>query len=255
MTAFLSSRLLMASAITVVLLSMPVLSHAQFEPRQSPGLLSIGGMVGAPRGAFADNIPHPGGGFVISYGSRLPYVPIVVGMELGYFLYGFNFRQEPFRILIPDVRLEVTTLNSILMPKLFLRIQPDVGLIRPYMEGLIGMQWLVTTTTVDRDGGYFEEDDTFLRTIDALDIAYNYGFGGGMMFRLYDERGTGTSSTWGNRSYRSVWLDMRVRYLEGSQAEYLDTGTVRRVSGRASYDVLNSRTDMITVYLGLSMDF
>lgn len=50
-------------------------------------------------------------------------------------------------------------------------------------------------------------------------------------------------------------LDLRCRYIDGGEAEYLKKGSIRRVDGKTSYDVMKSRTDMLLFTLGLVLSF
>ncbi|HKE03376.1 MAG TPA: hypothetical protein VKE91_04920 [Blastocatellia bacterium] len=50
-------------------------------------------------------------------------------------------------------------------------------------------------------------------------------------------------------------MDANVRYLRGSQAEYLKKGSIRQENGLAVFDVLSSRTDVIAVQIGVTFRF
>ena len=49
-----------------------------------------------------------------------------------------------------------------------------------------------------------------------------------------------------------IALDTKVRYLRGSRADYLKEGSVRRENGAVVFDVLNSRTDVVSLQIGVT---
>lgn len=49
-----------------------------------------------------------------------------------------------------------------------------------------------------------------------------------------------------------ISLDTKVRYLRGGRAEYLKEGSIRRENGSVFFDVLNSRTDVVTLQIGVT---
>jgi len=53
----------------------------------------------------------------------------------------------------------------------------------------------------------------------------------------------------------AVFLDFKVRYLYGTEAEYLTPGSVTIYNGRAYYLVSKSKTDMITANIGAVITF
>ena len=48
-----------------------------------------------------------------------------------------------------------------------------------------------------------------------------------------------------------VMFDLKVRYLVGGEAEYLKEGSVIIRNGRAYYDVVKSKTDLLSVHIGI----
>jgi len=49
----------------------------------------------------------------------------------------------------------------------------------------------------------------------------------------------------------SLYLDLKARYLFGSEAEHLKEGSVKLENGRVTYDVSKSKTDLFQIYLGI----
>jgi opacity protein-like surface antigen len=118
------------------------------------------------------------------------------------------------------------------------RAQPRHGAVRPYADGLVGFKYLFTNTSIDIDSENGASDTNL------SDLTLSYGLGGGLQVRL-------TSSA----KRPVVLIDAGVRYLRGSRAEYLREGSIRRENGAVFFDVLSSRTDVVTAQVGVTFRF
>jgi len=186
-----------------------------------------------PRGEFSDNLTSNSYGAGVQGLVRIGSSPFMVGGDLALAIYGSERRLDP------TTSERVTTSNYILLPHFVLRAQPRLGVIRPYVEGLIGLKYLWTetpTSEVDFDGNIIND-------INLSDTSFSYGVGGGLQF-----------SPTKNRESRFM-VDMGVRWLKGGRAEYLREGSIRVVNGSVVYDVLSSRTDALTVQVGVTYRF
>lgn len=140
----------------------------------------IGGhfLLGFPEAEFRDNVEKTGLGGNFYFAYRLPRSMISAGVAVGFLIYGHETRTEPLSPTIPDMIVDVRTTNSILLCHLFLRVQPPRGVFRPYLDGLIGFNYLTTDTSIgDHDG--WEDND--LSSNNLSDLALSYGLGGGAM--------------------------------------------------------------------------
>ena len=81
-------------------------------------------------------------------------------------------------------------------------------------------------------------------TKNLSDLVFSYGFGGGVQVRLGRVGRSGDIS-----------LDGKVRYLRGARADYLKEGSIRRENGSVFFDVLSSRTDVVSVGIGVTFRF
>jgi len=207
-------------------------------------------LIGVPQGAFRDNVNRSGFGITGNIGLAPAGSVFMVGVEVGFMNYGSEKRRESFSTTIPDVTVDVETENDFALGHLFLRIQPNAGLIRPYLEGAIGGNYLFTKTSIRNTGGGGEEVASSTNLDDA---AFSYGGGAGVLVRLveYDTEG----SRGDNGPFKELLLDVRCRYLKGSEAEYLKEGSIRRVAGRVVYDVNKSETSLLTFQIGISVRF
>jgi hypothetical protein len=136
--------------------------------------------------------------------------------------------------------VKVQTNNNITLTHLLLRAQPRTGKVRPYGDALVGFKYLYTNTTILNDSN----GEELASTKNLSDLVFSYGFGGGVQVRL-------------GRVGRSgdIALDGNVRYLRGARADYLKEGSIRRENGSVFFDVLSSRTDVVSVGIGVTFRF
>ncbi len=76
----------------------------------------------------------------------------------------------------------------------------------------------------------------------------SYGFGGGLQFRLFNGIGRAEGPA-------AVYLDLGARYLIGSEAAYLEEGSIRRENGKVTFDVTKSETTLLNFNLGVTVKF
>lgn len=53
----------------------------------------------------------------------------------------------------------------------------------------------------------------------------------------------------------SIWIDLKARYMLGSEAEYLKEGSMRIENGKVLFTPSKSKTDLITAHLGVLILF
>ncbi len=200
-------------------------------------------LVGSPQGEFRKNVEHVGYGLAGNVGFAPEGTPIMLGLEFGYMNYGSASRRERFSTTIPDVFVDVTTTNNFLLGHAMLRLQPNTGKFRPYIQGMIGFHYLFTETEIENinvPGQEVASSNNF------SDGAFSYGGGAGLMFLVY-------SPDEGDQS--DIFVDLGVRYVFGGEAEYLKEGSIRNVDGNVAYDVLKSRADLLVFQVGVSLRF
>jgi len=227
------------------LLYQPFPASGQVRPEASFGLL-----VGQPSGDFGDNVSDTGYGVVLAGGIQLPESPVFLGIELGYLIYGHERRSEAFNADIPDVRVDVVTDNSIFQANVFLRLQPQSGKIRPYVDGVVGFKYLFTETTVqDTEGWVF---DRIADYVNFDDWALAYGIGAGAAIALWEREGASVSE---QVQVSGVYLDLGLRYLLGTEAEYLKEGSIQRTGGQVTFTPDRSATDMMHPHFQVRISF
>lgn len=219
------------------LLGGPGLAQAQVYPQ---GDISV--IVGFPQGEFEHRVDNPGFGLNLFAGLGFGRSPVVLGVEGGFLIYGFERRHEPFSRDIPDVTVEVQTSNAIAMGHMVLRLQPPSGTVRPYVDGLLGVKYFFTETSVYDD--YYDEEIASTTNFD--DAALSYGVGGGLDLELYRGRG---------RRSPQIMLNVGARYLFGTEAEYLQEGSIERHDGYISFFTDRSETHLLVTQLGVKIKF
>ncbi len=195
-------------------------------------------ITGFPQNEFADNVDNVGLGGGGGVGYHLDVSPIMVGAEFSFLIYGSETQRVPVIITIPNVTVDVQTSNNIFLGHFFVRLQSNQGVVRPYLEGLLGVHNLFTETQIKNGTG----NEVIARSTNQKDSAFSYGTGAGLMIRVHKT----------DNDIKEVFINLRVRYLFGGEADYL---SFRREDGQVSIDFNNSRTDLITFQLGVAFTF
>jgi len=196
-----------------------------------------------PQGEFKENIDRLGfgGSLQFLFFDPTPELPVSFGINLGYINYGSESRREPFSHTIPDVTVDVDRTNNLVNFHLLFQIIPATGSFRPYAEGLFGGSYLYTETSIkSRDVEEVASSTNF------DDFAWSYGAGAGFLILLSDNVSEGIGS---------LYLNLKARYIFGSEAEYLKEGSVRIENSRVHYDVSKSKTDLLQIHLGVTAYF
>lgn len=207
---------------------------------------SLNFLVGYPQNEFRRNVDRTFYGLSGEFFYHFPSSPLALGISLEYLNYGSERRVEPLSYDIPDVLVDVTTRNSLFSTAAVVRISPVEGAFRPYVEGLVGFNYLFTATSVSDDGSWSED---FATTTNLDDWSLTYGAGAGAVVRALDIR------SHGGRSLFSLQLEAGVRYLKGRAAEYLKQGSIRREHGSLWFEPMISETDLLKTHLGLVFRF
>jgi hypothetical protein len=233
-----------ALCLLVIATLLGVAHPTQAQSRFQGGLNLL---LGFPQGDFKDEVDEIGGGiageFLYSPGST----PLGFGASLGFMNYGKETRREPFSSTIPDVEVDVITSNNILLGHLLLRAQSKKGMFQPYLDGLVGFSYLFTDTKIENISD--PEDGEVAKSKNLDDAVFSYGGGGGLMIKVYTGKSEGQGKMW------SLLIDLRGRYMIGGEAEYLKKGSIGRHNGKISYDIIKSKTDLLTAQIGVAVSF
>jgi hypothetical protein len=198
--------------------------------------------LGFPSGEFKDQVKRTGiglsGQFLLF--TPNPALPFSAGINIGYLNYGSESRLEPFSSTIPDVTVDVDRTNNLVNFHVLFQLIPPSGIVRPYLEGLFGGAYLFTETSIKSRG-----TEEVASSTNYDDFAWSYGGGGGFMIQV-----AGPSD-----DFSSIFIDLKARYLLGSEAEYLKEGSVTIEPGRVIYNPSKSKTDLITANIGVVLYF
>ncbi len=200
-----------------------------------------------PQGEFRDILDRIGWGGSLDAFYRIPNSDLMVGTSLAYYVYGRETRWELFNVYIPDVLVKVSTVNAAARAHVLLRLQPTLRSMKPYVEGLMGLQHLTTDTRIYDD--YDFDDNRIASTNHLRSTVLSYGLGGGLVLDLIhflsqDKKG---------RS--SIMLDIGIRYIQGGTADYMMPGDIEIIGDTVNYVTSRSRTDMLTPRIGISFAF
>jgi hypothetical protein len=198
--------------------------------------------MGFPQGELKQNVLREGfgiGGEVLF--PTMANSPVEWGFDVAFLNYGNETRRAPLSNTIPDLTVDVNRSNNIIMAHALIRIAPPKGVFRPYLDLIAGGAYIYTQTTLtERFSGTEKLTDENFK-----DWAFSYGVGAGFMFAIYNEGGT------------RVMIDLKARYLYGTQAEYLTEGDIiiNTQNATVSYNTRRSKTDILLAQIGVNIGF
>jgi hypothetical protein len=227
--------------VITFLVSVPVLSSAASAQMWQGG---AGFQLGFPTGEYNDQVNTTAVGLSGDFLYSPHQSPFGIGITLGWFQVGREERQEPFSTTIPDVTVDVTTEHNLAQLMLLLRLQPKSGPILPYGDGLVGLNYLYTKTRIANTSS----GEEVASSTNSDDNAFAYGFGGGLMIKVYDRQSEENSKP------VQVFIDLNARYILGGDADYLKEGSIRREDGEVIYDITRSKTNIAVARLGVTVN-
>ncbi|MGK9475499.1 hypothetical protein [Melioribacter sp. OK-6-Me] len=225
----------MVKRIIILILFMAFIVYGQ----------SVGGafMLGIPQGEFKNNVDRLGYG--IQFQGQLwettHDMPYTFGLSFSYMVYGEVSESRPFPGF-PEVFLDVERMNNMANAHLLFYLSPFEGVFKPYLEGLFGGSYLFTTSKVKSR----HSDEPFAEDTNFDDFNWSYGGGFGSLFLLTDNI----------PGIKSLHLDVKIRYLYGTEAEYLTEEDIEIISAtQVRYNIRRSRTDLLTFGIGVVVNF
>jgi len=171
--------------------------------------------------------------FLFSPSEKVPYG---FGINLSYVGYGIHFLKAPDS---EDLDMSFNKANNFASAHILFQIAPYSGSVRPYFETLFGGTYIFSRTEL----GYAYQHPA---TLWIDDWAWSYGGGVGLKLLAHGDPFF---------NHGSVYLDLKVRYLMSTETTYLDRNTVAYYDGAIEYNLIKSKTDMLTVSLGLFFYF
>lgn len=208
-----------------------------------------------PQNEFDENINTLGGGVNVNGLYRFRDSPFGLGLDFNFNNFGQDTRDEPLSSTIPDLSVRVENEYNLIQLMMLARIQSQDGILRPYGEGLAGFNYFFTQTSINERGS--SSSDPIATDTNFDDFAFAWGGGGGLQIRVFDRRGTESFNEERENStpVAAGYINLGVRYLNGSEAEYLREGSIVIEDGEVTYDTLQSRTDMLLFQFGFIFRF
>jgi hypothetical protein len=195
--------------------------------------------MGFPQGEFGDNVDSTGLGLTAGFNYRIGHSPVLIGGSFGFLQYGNVSRLAPISPDIPELIVEVDTSNNILAAHFLVRYEFGryESRIRPYAEGLVGLHYLWTQTSID-------DSDDDISSTNFDDSTGSFGGGGGVLIRL-------------NNAVDPFQIDLELgaRFLAGGNASYLTEGSIIRENGNVIFRVTESETNLLVTNFGVVFSF
>ena len=231
-----------ACAIAIFFISQMVSAQTSFQG-------GINGLLGFPQGKFKDNAADLGGGIGLEFLYSPATSSFGIGAAFGFIVYGSETNRELVQTSGHDFHVDVSTTNAIIQGHILVRVQNKQGSVRPYLDGLLGFNHLTTDTRIKDP----DEWDDSIDDNDQHDTAFSYGGGAGIMIKVYEKKKPSGSA---KPKFLKLYIDAKVRYISGGEAEYLRKGSISRdENNKIVYDKKESKTDIILAQVGVNIDF
>lgn len=210
--------------------------------------LGINIIAASPKNEFSDNVKNMGFGIgvegliYINTGS----IPFGVGLNLGFMNYGNENLNVPLSTTLPGVTVNLSRTNNLANFHLLFQLTTNGKSIRPYLDLLFGGNYLFTESKVTDE----DEGTDIASSNNISDYAWSYGFGGGLLIKIYEP----------NRDEMNdlgvLYLDLKARYLKGTEAEYLTEGSIiGHPNGTVTLLPSISKTDLLQIQIGVTAQF
>ena len=204
----------------------------------------FGFALGTPQGSFLQSLERNSYGVDLAATYRVPYTPVHLGFGMVYQNFGWSERDEFFSPNIQEVLVRVRTTNNMITPHFLVRFEPRMGAISPFVEGLVGFNYLYTQSSVLDDWG----NEEIATSVNYDSFTYSHGIGGGIKFNLYEGFD-------GDGDFFGVALIVKAKYMLGGEADYLREGDLVRTRRGMDYSINRSRTDLNTFNVGFVFNF
>ena len=199
-------------------------------------------LMGFPQQQFKENVDNIGYGGEGSIIVPLGDSPFSAGINLGVLFFDSKKRSVIHSEGGSDIKL-VPIRGSILAHLLF-RMQISGEQIRPYVEGLFGLQHFFTKSAYQYvpTEGVLEEGGT--PTTEVIEMEFSGGVSCGCMILLHKS----------SSQEEEILLDFRLRYLYGGKTKFVEN--YHQIEGeQLIIDTVRSRTDLFTIQIGASVTF
>ncbi len=236
---------MVAKRIQSILFIFCLVFFQNFLHAQTAGLNMI---FAAPQNEFKTNVKNLGVGVgmegLLFFGNSS--VPFGVGLNIGFINYGNEDFNAPLSTTLPGITVNVNRSNNIANFHILFRMTTNSTVVKPYLDLLFGGNYLFTESKVtsEKDGSEFASSKNI------SDYAWSYGFGGGLLINIWAP-GEGN-----NVQIDRLFLDLKARYLKGTEAEYLTEGSIiGNPNGSVTLLTSKSKTDLLLIQVGVTAQF
>lgn len=194
-------------------------------------------LIAQPKGEFDSNIGNGFGGNIVFMYKLDQGGVFSLRTDLGAMQYGRENKRVPFTPFTGRVLLDVTTSNNVFWGGIGPQMQLlTKGPARPYVNGAIGFQGLVTQTALSGS----RQSRNYASTTNSSDFTPVYMLGGGV-YIPFGKKATSPS------------LNIGARYHFGGTAKYLREGDITdNPDGTITLNRRTSKTDVVLWQLGAS---
>ena len=244
-----------AFAFLTAILSVGLVPIAGTAQPEGPNLVTASFTISSPHGEFDDNT-DTGFGFTGAYmRSITPNGVVSIGLSGSFLGYGSTSRLAPLSNTIPDILVEVETRNSTAFALGTLEVAVP-GRFQPYVQATGGGAFFYTTTSLEDT----QFDQVLLSDTNHSDQTWVWGGGGGLRIRVWEaspEFEDPTVEIEDLGPLPRAYVDFGVRYLKGSEVEYLKEGSLVTDDGEFDIDPRLARSEIETVQyqIGITVRF
>jgi hypothetical protein len=240
----LAAALLLPAAAAHAQPGAPTIEPAQLGPATRDGEPRFQGginfSIGSPRGEFRTYVADGYGVGLHGLGRVGRDGWFALRLDGGFLQYGRERKRVPLSETVGGrLRVDLTTSNNIVWLGAGPQLMAPRGPVRPYVNGTVGFSYFATTSSIQgRD-----DDEPIAQDTNYDDAQLSWGGGGGVLVPVY-------------RNARTlVFLDLGARYHDnGRNVRYLRKGGIRDLpDGRIELDVIQSRADLVTWHIGVSV--
>lgn len=158
--------------LTILTISSLILGTGYFEnvnAQRGEGVFSGSFSLGLPQGPFEEQLDEIGFGLNLMGGYLLPGAPVMIGLDLNFSIFGIDRRTEPLSTTIPDLRVDVENSYNMLSTLFLVRTTGRSRTFRPYIDALVGFNYLYTDTVV-RSRGTLENSPGILTSMTSHSV-------------------------------------------------------------------------------------
>jgi len=200
---------------------------------------------GFPQTEFKESVDKIGLGAGFTLTGNL-HRNVAIGLALNLHYFGSETRVEYIPAPVTDIGVKVTRTNNLTSLCLLTQAGVDISRFKPYLECRFGINYFLWTDA--------EIENLVSEEIEGKanfdDIALCCAIGGGLMFNIF-EKVVEPKDELKGFTYR-IRIDAKALYVYGGKAGYLKEGAIFvNDEGEITYDISKSRTDMLTLQLGV----